>query len=104
MKPLPCFARSRRSFPAASDAAGTALPFRGVTVFDRFYAENNLQQVETYADEPLRDASPDWPAQLPPNAPPEPNLVDVCRHEVTFTGGMMGGMTERRMGFPERAT
>ncbi|QDI74420.1 MULTISPECIES: multicopper oxidase family protein [Leisingera] len=77
----------------------TGAPGERVTVSDRFHTGNNFQLVDlTYADEPLRDASPDWPVQLSPNPLPEPDLNSARRHEVTFTGGMMGGMAMREMG------
>ncbi|UWQ43977.1 multicopper oxidase family protein (plasmid) [Leisingera aquaemixtae] len=77
----------------------TGAPGERLTISDRFYVENNFQLVDlAYADEPLREFSPDWPAQLPSNPLPEPDLNSARRHEVTFTGGMMGGMVERQMG------
>lgn len=77
----------------------TGAPGERATVSDRFYVENNFQLIDlAYADAPIRDASPDWPVQLPPNPLPEPDLNSARRHEVTFTGGMMGGMVERQMG------
>tara|TARA_B100001971_G_C18054292_1_gene464467 strand:- start:339 stop:842 length:504 start_codon:yes stop_codon:yes gene_type:complete len=36
--------------------------------------------------------------ELPSNPLPEPDIARARRHEVTFTGGMMGGMVERQMG------
>ena len=77
----------------------TGAPGERVTVSDRFYAGNNFHLVDlTYADEPLRDEPPAWSVLLPSNPLPEPDLTNALRHQVTFTGGMMGGMVERQMG------
>ena len=53
------------------------------------------------AETPLRDTAPDWSMELPSNPLPEPDIARARRHEVTFTGGMMGGMVERQMGLSQ---
>jgi len=77
----------------------TAAPGATVRVIDRFFAQDAYALVDlAVAEMPLRDAPPDWDMALPPNPLPEPDLARARRHEVTFTGGMMGGMVERQMG------
>lgn len=77
----------------------TGAPGETLTVTDRFYSDQNFEVVDlAYAATPLRDAPPDWDMALTPNPLPEPDLARARRHEVTFTGGMMGGMVERQMG------
>lgn len=77
----------------------TGAPGDRVTITDRFFSGRNAALVDlAYSDEPLRTAPPDWPMALAPNSLPEPNLAHAERHEVTFTGGMMGGMAMREMG------
>jgi FtsP/CotA-like multicopper oxidase with cupredoxin domain len=69
------------------------------TVVDRFYEGLEYALVDlAYDDSPLRDRAPDWPLALPANPLPEPELAFASRHEVTFTGGMMGEMVAREMG------
>lgn len=70
-----------------------------VSVIDRFYEGLEYRLVDlAYADNPLRQAAPDWPVALPPNPLPEPDLASAVRHEVTFNGGMMGAMVMQEMG------
>ena len=77
----------------------TAAPDAKIRVTDRFFAQDAYALVDlAVAATPLRDAPPDWPMELAPNPLPEPDLTRAQRHEVTFTGGMMGGMVERQMG------
>lgn len=77
----------------------TGAPGETLTVTDRFYSDQNFEVVDlAYAATPLRDEPPDWDMALTPNPLPEPDLARARRHEVTFTGGMMGGMVERQMG------
>ena len=77
----------------------TTEPGATVSVIDRFLAKDAYALVDlTVAETPLRDAQPDWSMDLAPNHLPEPNIGRAHRHEVTFTGGMMGGMVERKMG------
>ena len=70
---------------------------------DRAYRGNDFRVLDfTYAETALREATPDWPIALPANPIPEPDLSSAQRHEVTFTGGMMGMMVEREMGLERR--
>ncbi|WP_417728454.1 multicopper oxidase family protein [Roseovarius sp.] len=83
------------------DMAGT--PGETVTITDRFFSDQNFGVVDlAYAETPLRDSPPDWDMALAPNPLPEPDIARARRHEVTFTGGMMGGMVERQMGIESR--
>ena len=69
------------------------------SVFDRFYEDLEYRLVDlAYANDPLRDRVPDWPLELPPNPLPDPDLQKAVRHDVTFNGGMMGGMVMQEMG------
>jgi len=66
---------------------------------DPFYQGLEYRLVDlVYADTPLRNRIPDWDMQLSANPLPEPDLNDAERHEVTFNGGMMGGMVMQEMG------
>lgn len=77
----------------------TGAPGETVTITDRFFSDQNFGVVDlAYSETPLRDTAPDWDMALAPNPLPEPDLAQARRHEVTFTGGMMGGMVEREMG------
>jgi len=77
----------------------TAAPGATVQVVDRFFAQDAYALVDlAVAETPLRDAPPDWDMALTANPLPEPDIARARRHEVTFTGGMMGGMVERQMG------
>jgi FtsP/CotA-like multicopper oxidase with cupredoxin domain len=77
----------------------TGAPRERVTVTDRFFTDQNFEVVDlAYSDTALRDTVPDWDMALPPNPLPEPDIARAQRHEVTFTGGMMGAMVERQMG------
>lgn len=69
------------------------------TLTDPFYRGLRYRLVDlVYTDTPLRDRIPDWDMQLPANPLAEPDLNDAERHEVTFNGGMMGGMVMQEMG------
>jgi FtsP/CotA-like multicopper oxidase with cupredoxin domain len=70
-----------------------------VSVVDRFYRDLEYRLVDlAYAGEPIRAHAPDWPVALPANPLPEPDLAGAERHEITFNGGMMGGMVMQDMG------
>ena len=73
-----------------SEAPGTVAP-----VIDSFYARLTYKLLDlAYAAEaPLRAHPPETPIALPANTMPEPDLGAAHRHEIAFTGGMMGGMT-----------
>lgn len=69
------------------------------SITDRFYPQAAYALVDLVAEgAPLRDSPPNWPVALAPNPLPEPDLSGAIRHEVTFTGGAMGGMVTRDMG------
>ena len=72
----------------------TGKPGHSATVVDTFYKDLEYKLVEiSYTDEqPLRAQPLAAPAKLPPNPIPEPDLANAQRHDVTLTGGMMGGM------------
>ncbi|WP_227513073.1 multicopper oxidase family protein [Tritonibacter mobilis] len=64
---------------------------------DRAYRGNDFRVLDfTYAETALREATPDWPIALPASPIAEPDLSSAHRHEVTFTGGMMGMMHDGR--------
>ncbi len=69
------------------------------TLTDSFYRELKYRLVDlVYTNTPLRDRIPDWDMQLPANPLSEPDLGNAERHDVTFSGGMMGGMVMQEMG------
>jgi len=72
----------------------TGKPGSSTPIVDTFYKGLAYQLVElAYTDEPpLRAEPPAPPAKLPPNPTPEPDIANAQRHEITLTGGMMGGM------------
>ncbi len=77
----------------------TVGPGETISVIDRSFAQDAYALVDlTVAETPLRDTAADWSMELPSNPLPEPDIARARRHEVTFTGGMMGGMVERQMG------
>jgi FtsP/CotA-like multicopper oxidase with cupredoxin domain len=68
-------------------AAGSA------AVLDTFYKglEYKLVDIAYDGNKPLRPRSLAKPTKLPPNPVPEPDLSTAQHHDVTLTGGMMGG-------------
>jgi FtsP/CotA-like multicopper oxidase with cupredoxin domain len=69
------------------------------TLTDPFYRGLKYRLVDlVYTDTPMRDRIPDWDMQLSANPLTEPDLDEAERHEVTFNGGMMGGMVMQEMG------
>jgi FtsP/CotA-like multicopper oxidase with cupredoxin domain len=78
----------------------TGIPGSTASVIDGFYARLAYKLLDvTYADEaPIRPQPPDTPVALPTNTMPEPAVTRARRHEITFSGGMMGGMTSAMMG------
>jgi FtsP/CotA-like multicopper oxidase with cupredoxin domain len=77
----------------------TGRPGARLPVVDRAYEGNEFHLVDlVYGETPLRGAPPDWPVTLTANPLPEPDLTKARRHDVLFTGGMMGPMVERQMG------
>jgi FtsP/CotA-like multicopper oxidase with cupredoxin domain len=69
-------------------------------VVDSFYRglEYRLLDIVYEDAPPLRERAPDAPIRLAANIIPEPDLAAAERHEVTFGGGMMGGMAMAMMG------
>ena len=78
----------------------TGRPSHSATVLDTFYKGLEYKLVEiAYSDEqPLRAQPLAAPAKLSGNPIPEPDLAKALRHDVTLTGGMMGGMSMGRQG------
>ncbi|TMJ31603.1 MAG: multicopper oxidase family protein, partial [Alphaproteobacteria bacterium] len=72
----------------------TGAPGSSASVIDTFYQDLAYKLVElAYSDEPpLATRTAGAPATLPANTMPEPDLARAIRHDVTLTGGMMGGM------------
>ncbi len=71
----------------------TGKPGGRFMVTDRFYRGLEYRFVDfLYGPVPLRERPLDSPVALAANALPEPDLQAAERHEVTFNGGMMGGM------------
>jgi FtsP/CotA-like multicopper oxidase with cupredoxin domain len=74
------------------DLAGK--PGRSAPVLDTFYKglEYKLVEISYTGEQPLRAQPLAPPAKLPRNTMPEPDIAKAQRHDVTLTGGMMGGM------------
>jgi FtsP/CotA-like multicopper oxidase with cupredoxin domain len=74
------------------DMAGS--PGDRFTITDTFYRDLEYRLLDlAYGDAPpLREHPLDAPTRLAANTMPEPDLRAAERHEVTFGGGMMGGM------------
>jgi len=72
----------------------TGKPGHSEAVLDTFYKglEYKLVDISYSGEPPLRAQPLAALAKLPPNPVPEPDLANAQRHEVTLTGGMMGGM------------
>lgn len=77
----------------------TGRPGQKFNVVDSFYPnlEYRLLELAYGAEPPLRDISTAKPLRLPNNPLPEPDLKNAERHDVTFGGGMMGGMMSAMM-------
>jgi FtsP/CotA-like multicopper oxidase with cupredoxin domain len=69
-------------------------------VIDTFYSRLAYKLLDiAYATQaPIRMGAPDTSIALPPNTMPEPDIKRAQRHDMTFTGGMMGGMAGAMMG------
>lgn len=79
-----------------------AAPGTQLQVVDRAYRNNEYRLIDiAYSDTPLRDSPPDWDIALPANPLAEPDIATARRHEILFTGGMMGAMVERDMGIDQ---
>ena len=72
----------------------TGAPGSALAVIDSFYERLAYRLVDlAYSDEaPLRPKPLPPPRALPANTSPEPDIAHAERHDVTLTGGMMGGM------------
>jgi FtsP/CotA-like multicopper oxidase with cupredoxin domain len=69
------------------------------TVTDVFYKDLEYRLIDfLYLDTPLRKQPPNWSMELESNPLPELDINNSTRHEIQFTGGMMGGMVLRQMG------
>jgi len=71
----------------------TGNPGSTAKVVDTFYEDIAYKLVDiAYGDEPpIRTELLGAPGTLPPNTMPEPDLASAQWHEVTLSGGMMGG-------------
>jgi FtsP/CotA-like multicopper oxidase with cupredoxin domain len=68
-------------------------PGERFAVTDMFYRDLEYRLLDlVYEDAPLRAHPLAAPLRLEANTMPEPDLAAAERHEVTFGGGMMGGM------------
>jgi FtsP/CotA-like multicopper oxidase with cupredoxin domain len=69
-------------------------PGERFTITDTFYRDLEYRLLDVvYSDEPpLRPHPLDAPVRLAANTMPEPEIGAAERHEVSFGGGMMGGM------------
>jgi FtsP/CotA-like multicopper oxidase with cupredoxin domain len=72
----------------------TGRPGERFSVIDPFYRGLEYRLLDlVYEDAPpLREHPLDAPIRLAKNTMPEPDLSAAERHEITFEGGMMGGM------------
>ena len=72
----------------------TGRPGDRSTVIDPFYRGLEYRLLDlTYEDQaPLREHPLDAPLRLAANTMPEPDLATAERHEIAFSGGMMGDM------------
>jgi FtsP/CotA-like multicopper oxidase with cupredoxin domain len=72
----------------------TRRPGERFSVIDPFYRGLEYRLLDlVYQDAPpLREHPLDAPARLAANTMPEPDLARAERHEIAFSGGMMGGM------------
>jgi FtsP/CotA-like multicopper oxidase with cupredoxin domain len=78
----------------------TGAPGSRHEVRDLFYRgrEYRLIDLAYGGEEALRTGKFETPPKLPPNPLPEPDLERAERHEIVFTGGMMGMMRGMRRG------
>lgn len=69
------------------------------TVTDVFYKDLEYRFIDIlYSKNMLRKHTPNWPMALESNPLLEPDINNAVRHDIQFTGGMMGGMVLRQMG------
>jgi FtsP/CotA-like multicopper oxidase with cupredoxin domain len=77
----------------------TGRPGERFQVIDSFYRRLEYRVLDlVYGNEPLRDRPLGSPIQLAANTMPEPDVETAERHDITFNGGMMGGMMMRERG------
>ncbi len=77
------------------DAGGS--PGERFEVLDRYYRGRSFKLLDlVYSDTPLRTDTPPPLKALPAPELPEPELDNAKRHQITFTGGAMGGMRSAR--------
>jgi FtsP/CotA-like multicopper oxidase with cupredoxin domain len=71
----------------------TGRPGQRYSVTDPFYRRLEYRLLDlVYAAEPLRAKPLETVVSLPANPLPEPDIAAAARHEVLFSGGMMGSM------------
>lgn len=76
----------------------TGEPGKAFVVKDTFYSRYKYRLLNiVYGPEPLRERPMGDIVALPPNTMPEPDMKNAERHDITFTGGMMGGMSMAMM-------
>ncbi|MGH6742252.1 MAG: multicopper oxidase family protein, partial [Bradyrhizobium sp.] len=76
-----------------------AAPGSRHSVRDGFYRNLEYELVKiVYGEKPPVRDRPEDPVRLPANPLTEPSMAGAERHEVLFTGGMMGNMSAMRRG------
>jgi FtsP/CotA-like multicopper oxidase with cupredoxin domain len=71
----------------------TGKPGDTATVSDIFYEGLEYQLVDlAYEPDRLRATVPDWSMVLPNNPLADPDITAATRHQIVFSGGMMGQM------------
>lgn len=69
------------------------------TVSDVFYQDLEYRLIDIlYTDPPLRKQAASWSMELESNPLAEPDITTARRHEIRFSGGMMGAMVLQQMG------
>ncbi len=77
----------------------TGNPGDAFAVRDTFYQRLQYRLLDVvYGPNPQREKPMGEVAALPANTMPEPDLAAAQRHEISFGGGMMGGMSMAKMG------
>ena len=77
----------------------TGNPGDAFAVRDTFYRRLQYRLLDVvYGPSPQREKPMGEIAALPANTMPEPDLAAAQRHEISFGGGMMGGMSMAKMG------
>jgi len=74
------------------------------TVTDVFYRDMAYRLVDIeYEEVAVREETPDWSMELDSNPLQDPDQDQATRHEIQFSGGMMGNMAMRQMGITPKA-